>query len=347
MGRIIGVSQKANKEAGGEFAEAINLSKLDPGRYAFRLVEGVKRQEQIWWPTVREDATTGILEDSFAVLTVDPSSKNVLDMIAGLDRRIQIEQGRDPKNVRSALDRAKKWVYLGFDRREAEPILREIHAPWTVFSQLRGLQEEVDPSDPSLLLNGLIFMYDVLITISQDPRKKGWKGRSYRVDPYGNKFEGTIPTTWLKDPPKDFSTEAWLLENEIFTEEEMGALDESPLDLGGIATPVLESEIFEALAETPINFGAVRDDGSGSLVPVFSKPQRLIELADEKGAKYIEDLVEREALPEPKTLEKKEVAEPRPKERDLKEEVRRRAEQMEKKLEKRSSGEDEEELVPF
>lgn len=257
----IGVPKESRERASqSQFGDVISLSKLDPGSYVFRFVSGVERVERIFWPMMAENED-GELEASWRSV-VCPSEPTILDKLAQLDRRIQIDAGVDPRGVGSRLDRGTKFLYLGFDRRDSKPEIKQIEVGWQVHKALNEMEAAPDIKDPTKKLNGLLFMFDVIVKKTQDRSRPGFFGIGYSASPVpNNPFAGKVPAAWnvTEDVPSfDY------VKKGIFTEGEQVAIDSCSISLAEEAEPTTPEELMDRLREFPIDLSAM--DGSK---PIF------------------------------------------------------------------------------
>lgn len=257
----VGVPKESRERAARpQFGDVISLSKLDFGLYRFRFVEGVERVERIFWPMMAENED-GELESTWRV-TVCPREPTILDKLAQLDRRIQVEAGVEPREVKSRLDRGVKFLYLGFDRRESQPVIRQIETGKKVYDDLCRIELSRDPVDGSKLLNAFLFMFDVDVEKWKDKSKKGWFAVSYKATAApNNPFAGKVPASWGDtEPIPEFD----YVKKGVFTEQEMAAINACDISLAEESEPDTPEELMERLREFPIDLTAM-DEGK----PIF------------------------------------------------------------------------------
>jgi len=253
----VGVLKESRERASqSQFGDVISLSKLDFGLYRFRFVEGVERVERIFWPTMAENED-GELESTWRA-AVCPREPTILDKLAQLDRRIQIDAGVEPREVRSRLDRGVKFLYLGFDRRESKAAIRQIEVGKKVYDDLCRIELDRDPVDGSKLLNALLFMFDVDVKKWKDTAKKGWFAISYRATAApNNPFAGKVPAAWGDTQP---IPEFDYVKKGVFTEQEMAAISACDISLAEEAEPTTPEEVMDRLREFPIDLSAIQDN---------------------------------------------------------------------------------------
>lgn len=254
----VGVLKESRERASqSQFGDVVSLSKLDFGLYRFRFVEGVERVERIFWPTMLENEE-GELESGWAVPVVCPKEPTILDKLAQLDRRIQIDAGVEPREVRSRLDRGVKFLYLGFDRRESEAVIRQIETGKKVYDDLCRLELDRDPVDGSKLLNALLFMFDVDVKKWKDKSKKGWFAISYSASAApNNPFAGKVPAAWGDtEPIPEFD----YVKKGVFTEQEMAAINACDISLAEESESATPEEVMDRLREFPIDLSAIQDN---------------------------------------------------------------------------------------
>lgn len=291
----VGVPKERKQDAYGSsrFGDVVRVSSLEPGQYVYRILAGVKRFSKIFWPSIVSDPEEGWKPTTKVVIV--PEEQTVLDLFAKIDKRVKIESGFDPKEVKSDLDRQTSWAYLAFDRSSDELKVIQLEVPYSVFDALSKIEETIDPKNPDMLLYGLIYMYDVIITKHQDKSKKGYYGISYsvEVDPR-NKFVSKVNKKHLTE-----ELEIDFVEKGIFTREETDKILSCSIDLDQIYESSPNQEIINKVREFPINLNARRQERL-----VFTNPQRM---AKEAGILQLPSTTPEGQIPEMA----EEVSEPR------------------------------------
>ena len=296
---------------------------IKDGSNQHRVLAGPFLERRVYWPTLVEEE--GKMVSKMRSAIVPKEGSQIFDTLASIEREIRTEIGEE--NPKSQFHPSNLYLYLIFDRADDEPVVRVGAYKWSVYQRLEEIQNEISTKDPSMLKNGLIFMYDVIIKKIVGDTKRRQFTTKYSVDPdsENNKFMGQIPKELLKYTADELH--ATLEENdlykEIFTDEEMKAIKESTIDLEKATKPMSEEEIRNKLRENPIDLSAKNMQGMN----YFPQTPRLMKVLNSMELKYLEGEGEteqddqQEVKEEKKQLFKKEPEE-KEKEKEKEKEVK-------------------------
>ena len=182
---------KQTKDGGG-----LIRTRLEEGDNVHRVLFGPVKISLQYYPTLVEDPTTGEMVQRMKVIRRG-NAGTPLDTLSSLEKRIRT--GRGEQNASSSLNPSNKWLYLVMDKNDEDyPSVKIAEYPYTVYKKLIELEAAVSIKDSSKLRNGLIFMWDAIITKSVDKAKGIRFGTSYdaQVDPE-NTFSGKVPVSYL------------------------------------------------------------------------------------------------------------------------------------------------------
>jgi hypothetical protein len=264
----------------------LNRVRIQEGDNIHRVLFGPVRQSLVYYPTLVEDKETGSMVQRMKVIR-RPKEGGPLDVLASLEKRIRSSRGE--KFTKSSLDPSTKWLYLIIDKEsENYPKVEVAEYPYTVYKELVELESATATKDKGKLRQGLIFMWDAIITKSVDPSKSRQFGTSYsvQVDP-GNEWSSKVPVSYVGMTAADLGEKLDL--KKFFTDEEYIAIEESKIDLEEQGVPDTAEEMKQKLAEFPIYLGATNPNGSYR----FPSIEQFQEQLDKLGLDYLEGDSER------------------------------------------------------
>lgn len=247
--------------------------------YRHRVLTSPKRIAQVFYPTIREDAQTGELKGSWNAINVPYKQKHLLTPLIDLDRAIKVEQAKErglSERVRSALEPSIGFLCLIFDRGETAVKIDVANYKLQAVNQLIDLERTIDDDDPSKLMYGPMFCWDAVIVhaYENNPSKQEWQRHSYPVSvhPKTNKMAGKIPANiWKAESVWKLCVEK-NVHKQVFTEEELKAIDTYEGDPATLGNPMTDEEIAEELQKFPINPRGTRGGNY-----VFGDPKALWE----------------------------------------------------------------------
>ena len=245
---------KEAKDGGG-----LIRTRLEEGDNVHRVLFGPVKISLQYYPTLVEDEMTGEMVQRMKVIRRGQSG-TPLDTLSSLEKRIRSQRGE--QNAGSSLNPSSKWLYLVMDKNDEDyPSVKIAEYPYTVYKKLIELEAATSIKDSAKLRNGLIFMWDAIITKSVDKSKGIRFGTSYdvSVDPE-NKFSGKVPVSYLGASTAELGEKLDL--SKFFTGKEYEAIQAAELDLEKEGQPHSPEEIKQLLQDFPIYLGATNPDGS-------------------------------------------------------------------------------------
>lgn len=277
----LGQTEELIKGAKNRFSEQI---KIETGDNWIRILNGPYPLYTCYYPTQVEDE--GELKTRMRVITVDKNSTPLLKLLESSEKEIRSTMGEN--KPKSQFTPKPTYLYLAFDRRDPEPIVKVVALKWTAFQGLETAQAEVSTQDEAKLRNGLIFMYDISIRkIVTDPNRPARTTKySIHVDTEGNKFTGKIPVQALKfstDQIQEMMDKSKLWDY-AFTPKELNTIKECKIDLINETTPMTDEEIRAKFIEEPIFLGAKDPDNRY----YFPQSDKFVKLITTNGLKLIE-----------------------------------------------------------
>jgi len=305
-------SEQLNAILSSDFADII---KPQEGENIYRLVVGPSRLSQVWYPYHGKDKDDNPAV-RFKALKVNP--KNIpakLKALASFDKALAAEElnDEDAKKYRSSWLGNSSFLYLGFDRisdeRSGKIEPKFIQLPYSVLKALDELQSQVNNKTGNLR-HGCIWMVDVIVTKTVDPKLSPAFGTKYSV----TIDHESIPPV---DVPTDANFEGFDFDaayeggrSAFFSEAEWKVMLSCDLDLTEFTKPQTEEEILETLSDNPPLINHTRKDGS----PVFLGLSKLAlpayreefeKLAEAVDFDSLEEDTDTEASPEKPPVAKK------------------------------------------
>jgi hypothetical protein len=137
-----------------------------------------------------------------------------------------------------------------------------------------------DPRNPAMLLNGLPYMSDIVITKGTDPKTFR---PSYSVSVLGCKVDGKIELKHLDEVACPYPNQ-----EQFFTAEELAAIKNCPWDLDTVDQPKTPEEVSAMISQFPIDF-ARREKNDQSKFYLFSSKEELdmlVKVAENEGVQY-------------------------------------------------------------
>ena len=267
-------TRKSERASSSGFSsdDVVRVQDLSEGKYPVRIVAGPVQVDTIFYPTLVASAG-GKLIPIKKMVTRDTSIGGILDEVAELDKSVQVTYGVD--RPRSIFSPSSKWVYLAFDIKKDPDKPIRLETNWSIYLKLSQLEEEIyfeeDPDtgervneDSSKLMNGLIFMYNVIIEKIRNPKNPhpqfGW---IYDVHvAKGNPFRGKVSISMLEDDaeiPED-------LLMSVFSDSQWQALKVLEQTFGSLRNFIMRGyktmtpqEVLKKLQDFPPNLSAIED----------------------------------------------------------------------------------------
>jgi len=266
---------KFDKAKAAGFAE---IGRLRDGINTHRVIAGPILVETIWYPFLGRDKDNNVIQGARQVIR--PVAGCVIDDMAKLDEHVtrsyMKENGaseEDIKKVRSALRPARTYRFLVFDRDadgEGKPKLRIFDYPKTVKDAIENLQAKQNQKMPTNLEYGLMWMYDIYIERTKDPKLDDMYGTKYNVSVVIDTLPFTrgvkIPTAWLEyngDGESPFKVE------DFFSEQDLAAITEFESTLDDFCKQDTPEEVLQKLEKDPIYLDAEFKFGKKQNEPMF------------------------------------------------------------------------------
>jgi len=245
-----------------------------------RILFGPVQIQTVFYPTREVDRETGELKSTKHAIVV-PRSGSIFDELAAMDKRIKFALGE--KNPDSTFTPNQSFLYLVFNRAEAESIVRVGEYKYSVVKQFIEKEEAVSTKDKTKLMYGPIFSWDAIIDKKVDPSKPKKFGVKYEVsvNPEACPLMGQIPIEWLSLSIKEFF--AHVERDVVFTDEEVEAIQSCEIDLHSVAKARSSEEILELLQKFPIDLNANTPEGK----LVFPAPKEFLLRLEELSINYL------------------------------------------------------------
>lgn len=291
----LGQPGELKRNAQGGFT---NRFRLEEGENIIRVLYGPIRSTSVYYPTLIEDKEAGgELKQGLRVLKV-PREGCPLDRLRDLDLRIRKKKGED--KPQSALKHSSKWLYLIINQGNPdEPVVELAEFPYSVFQQIVKLEEARSTKERNKLRNGLIFMYDLIITKTVEPGLPKQFGTKYTVEvDVENEYSGKIPAQYLNKTASELSDRGLKVEK-FFTPEAMAAISNCSIDLEEEAKPQTAEEMNAQLTKLPIYLDAKDRNGR----PMFPAQTEFENELEAMGLAYLGEGDAVAALPEADTLD--------------------------------------------
>ena len=250
-----------------KFSDRVDIKE---GINTHRVLTGPFLTRSVYWPTMAEEG--GQMVQRMRSVLIPKTGSELLRSLSDAEKEFRRTMGEN--DPRSQFTPSNAYLYLVFNRDEAVaegdlPQVRVAAYKQTIFNRLKEIQEERSTKDSNNLKNGLIFMYDVQIkkTIGDKSRARFTTKYTVDVDSENNKFQGNIPAKMLEmswDQVVKVLDENKLW-GEIFTPEELQAIEDCEIDLAAETKPNTEEEILAKLKDNPVFLGA-KDPNSGQFM---------------------------------------------------------------------------------
>lgn len=221
--------------------------------HVLRIVNGPVHRWLHLWPTQSEDQATNVMKNTWRSAYVQHDVTTVLDELAKVDIALKQKhlkaRGADTKDASSMLEKMDRYDYAVIPRVPGEPpSLQVFEANWTIYSQIKDKAKKADAVDPRMLMYGLCYMYDIVVTKVINERS-GQNNYTVEVAP-------NCPTAG-KIPIQHLDTEKYPIENmaQYFSAQDLELINGADWDLDALDQPVSEEELIKILVEYPIDLG--------------------------------------------------------------------------------------------
>lgn len=172
------------------WSDVIRLS--EPGIHVHRIFYGAIKQKAVYYPSMNSEG-----KQVTKTVTVTNATDNIFSKLAETDERTYrdavLAQGMDSgeaqkiiSKYRSRLKPSTAYFYAGFVR-SIGPVVKHLQYGWGVHQDIQSLQRNSSVVDgienPSLLMYGPTWSFDIIINKMIDPNKDKRYGTSYTVNP--------------------------------------------------------------------------------------------------------------------------------------------------------------------
>lgn len=270
------------------FQKRIRVREMKDGeQLVVRIVNGPMHRWFHMWPTLEEDFVAKTLKNTWRSVYVKKDDTTNIEKLAAVDvlmKKAKIKAaGGDEKQARSLLSKQNRYDYAVIHKGAptGQALMVEImEANWKVYSNIGALFSMKDPRNPAMLLNGLPYMSDIVITKGTDPKTRR---PSYAVSVLGCKVDGKIEMKYLDEVACPYPNQ-----EQFFTTEELEAIKVCPWDLDTVDQPKTPEEVSAMISQFPIDF-ARREKNDQSKFYLFSSKEELdmlVKIAENEGVQY-------------------------------------------------------------
>lgn len=246
----LGTSQNQRaQQAGNSVLE--DQHEIEKGDNLFRFIQGPQMIKTIFYPSISEEESNGktILKPAYKALNfIDKTG--LIEAIQGGEMDIRTRLADEEE---MGFKDKPTWFYLAINLQQSIPTVKPIKVPKTIKDKINGLETKLDIKDPSYLMNGLFWMYDILVSKTIEPGKSARYGTKYDASVYGeNPWMSKIPADYLKGDAGSLIAEAGGM-GEFFPAELIPLVEDCEIDLEKALAPMSELQIRERLQKYPIN----------------------------------------------------------------------------------------------
>jgi len=231
----------------------VRPAQLDFGQsMTLRIVNGPVHRYVIWIPVIDQDPETQKPRESWRTLKVADRNDHFFGPLAAAEKKFKALLTDTPaKEQKSQFDPNEHWVYWGIIKgfsassEKPELAITRLAFPRSIFKRLREIQHKEHPSDPSKLMYGPLWAYDVTITKVKTRQPKPGETiinvTGYTVDPVPGNFGGKFPVDLAGAIPEGFD----LVKEGVFPQEVFDLVDGFELDLDKEREPDSEETIVQ------------------------------------------------------------------------------------------------------
>jgi hypothetical protein len=273
-------------ETRGDF-NLINIKK--PNEYVHRVLGGGVAVETVYYPYRFENEDTGEEEVKWKVLKRSPTDgSKVLDALHSADSQFRPD---------------RKWLFLVIDKSDATPEIKVAQYPYTVAAKIVELENKRKIGEEKMLRYGPSFAWDCIINHKYDETKKGpsMSKHSYTVEVGSHEFDGVFPKEFLNTTkhPNPLMELPQEVIDQMFSEEEWAAIQDSTVNLGDFAKPNSDEEINRILMDKPVYVNATRlNPVTSRKEPILNDHKAVAEILNKYGLKAITAGAKSKELPE-------------------------------------------------
>lgn len=270
------VTNKNASLAQGRGGDSFKVKQMAVGsEVRARILQGVQDKYCYWWPTVVEDQNSGVVKNTWRNAYVDGNAKTPLDHLADLDRafkqKLTEASGGNPTEVRSMFDKEMTYDYAAIIRGSSTgkaDSIQILKTNWSVMNRINQIQHMLSGVSKDYLEYGLIYMYDIIIRKSTNPKN----GRNqYTVDPEIQTCAHTAGKVHIAYIDQDRNP---LDPNQYLSAEDQQLVAACNWDLDTIEQPIPVAQLMDRLRQYPINLAA-RQRNNPSRFLFFQSRQEL------------------------------------------------------------------------
>ena len=268
-----------NVTDGGKFQARRQVKKIPLNdSWTGRIVAGPVKRHWHFWPTRAMDKTTQVEKSTWKSVIVNPNESNILDRLAAVDKALKqkalVASGGDPKKAKSLLAKGDRFDYAMIIRNTGKPPIVEIvEANWTVFDAINQLKTKKDPNKPDYLLNGLPFMYDVIIERRIKPTT-GQPDYSVSIHPATLRTSGMVHSGFLDQDKNPFPNP-----EQFFSAEDLAAIQACPFELADLDKPMSPEQVIDVVRDYPIDLNH-RLKENNSIFTFFNRMEDLLAIQE-------------------------------------------------------------------
>lgn len=273
----IGTTSSQREQLESKSSVFEDVHEFDKGDNIFRFFQGPQKANVVFYPTIIELEENGEKKikstyRALSFLEIPP----IINSIQKAETSVRQQLG-DKGEIGFRVQ--TRWWYLAINLKdEGNYMAKPIKVPKSVKDKITELETKLDVKDPDYLLNGMFYLYDILVEKKIDPSKKSKKyGTSYDTSIYGqNKWMTRIPKALIKEPADVVINQLGGMV-EVFGEEITAAIEDCEIDLEKVIEPMDDVRIRELLTNFPINLLGRKSSDHSLSFPQTPAFQEMIE----------------------------------------------------------------------
>jgi len=283
---FLGQTEDLKKDATmNQFSDRVEIKE---GINKHRVLRGPFLVRTVYWPTLITEE--GEVKQKTKSIVVPKTGSPLLKSLADAEKEFRRTMGES--EPRSTFSPSSAYLYLIFNKDDPEhhekPEVKLASYKNTIYTRLEEIQTEKSTKNPAMLKNGLIFMYDVLIkkTVGNPAQPIFTTRYTVDVDTENNVAQGQIPVEILKLSSEELlkTLEENGIFTDIFTPDELKAIEDCKIDIGSMYTPSSDEEVVMKLKEFPI-FAQAKDFSKGTFL--FPQMDQFMKFIEKKGLALI------------------------------------------------------------
>jgi hypothetical protein len=287
MGQI-GTTQQQRKELAAPERIFDDQITLKEGENLHRVIQGPQKTRTLFYPTIVEKEEDGetILAHTYRALNfveTPPLIESLIEAENSVRTAMgQVTTGKNTKEkqrVEVGFRPQLRFWYLAIDVLDNTDIkVKPVRYPKTVKDAINDLETQKDLESPDYLLNGMFYLYNIVIKKIIDPKIKLKQfATSYKCTLYGdNPFRGRVPVEFLKMDPGEVLEQLGGM-SAVFPEKFVRPIEENEINLSEVLKPHTESEIKEMFQKFPVNLLGRRANTHAFYFPQSDEFKEMIE----------------------------------------------------------------------